>query len=220
MHDSDKKFRERYYSVVLRISASDIVHLTDFMSLDRKEASVRFFGCVQDNMGLFEEAATRQGGIRQTGSRRDVYLLRMPRYKEVIRFLDTQGRRLEVRALVKEAILTGQISERARQRLMLQERSPKGTTTQTTPVENLPWFEASPFREKPSPSVLFDGGAESVVKALLEDVLPAIQAGDLAQVGFRYDWLAISPEQYPEAVRSIPTFDMLRQLGILYSEIS
>ncbi len=122
--------------------------------------------------------------------------------------------------MVKEVLLTGKVSERTRQRLMRQGHSPKEIIAKAVPAENPPWFTASPFKGKPLPSVLFVEDAEAVIKALLEDVLPAIQGGSLAEAGFRYDWLAIPPEKYPEAVRSIPTFDMLRQLGLLYHGMS
>lgn len=208
-----KKFRERYFAVALRISPDDVTPLADFLAQNRKEASFKFFNCVQDNMELFKEAAARSGGTRQAGTRRDVYLLRFPQSQDLVTFLIAHGRRREVRALMKEAILTGRISERTRQRLKKSGRQP---ASGSKPAETKAWFPESPFKGKPLPSVLFEGDAERVILALMEDAMPVIQSGGLADAAFRYDWLAVPPEQYPEAVRSIPTFDMLRQLGLLF----
>ena len=214
VQNQKKKYRERYFAVVLRISPDDMKPLADFLTQNRKEASFRFFNCVQDNMELFEEAAARRGGIRQTGTRRDINLHLFPQSRDVVKFLVSHGRRLEIRALVKEVLLTGQISERTRQRL-------KKHVRQTAPADSRPaeakaWFPDSPFIGKPHPSVLFGGDPESVILAIMEDVMPAIQSGDPVKAEFRYDWLALPPDQYPEAVKSIPTFDMLRQFGLLF----
>lgn len=207
-----KKYRERYFAVVLRISPDDMKPLADFLTQNRKEASFRFFNCVQDNMELFEEAAARRGGIRQAGTRRDINLHLFPQSRDVVKFLVSHGRRLEIRALVKEVLLTGQISERTRQRLKKHVR--QTTSAEPKPAEVKAWFPESPFKGKPHPSVLFGGDPESVILAIMEDVMPAFQSGDPAQAEFRYDWLALPPEQYPEAVKCIPTFDMLRQFGL------
>ena len=214
VQNQKKKYRERYFAVILRISPDDMKPLADFLAQNRKEASFRFFNCVQDNMDLFEEAASRRGGIRQTGSRRDIDLIQFPQSRDVVKFLVSHGRRLEIRALIKEALLTGQISERTRQRLKKPGR--QAAPADPKPVEGKTWFPGSPFTGKPLPSVLFDGEPESVILAIMEDVMPAIQSGEPAKAQVRYDWLAVPPDQYPEAVKIIPTFDMLRQFGLLF----
>ena len=210
-----KKYRERYFAVVLRISPDDMKPLADFLTQNRKEASFRFFNCVQDNMDLFEEAAARRGGIRQTGARRDINLHLFPQSRDVVKFLVSHGRRLEIRSLVKEVLLTGQISERTRQRLKKHGR--QAAPAESKPAEVKAWFPESPFKGKPHPSALFGGDPESVILAIMEDVMPAIRSGEPAKAELRYDWLALPPDQYPEAVKSIPTFDMLRQFGLLFA---
>lgn len=216
VQNQKKKFRERYFAVTLRISPDDATPLADFLSQNRKEASSKFFNCVRDNMDLFEEAAARKGGTRQAGTRREVYLIRLPQSHDLTKFLKSHGRRLEVRALMKEAILTGQISERTRQRLKRPARQAPPAGPKHAVELDKAWFPESPFKGKPLPSVLFGDDAERVILVLMEDVMPAFQSGGLAGAEFRYDWLAVPPDQYPEAVKSIPTFDMLRQLGLLF----
>ena len=215
VHNQKKKYRERYFAVVLRIFPDDMKPLANFLTQNRKEASFKFFNCVRDNMEFFEEAAARKGGIRQTGTRRDINLHLFPQSRDVVKFLVSHGRRLEVRALVKEVLLTGRISERTRQRLKKHDR--QATPAVSKQAEAKAWFSESPFREKTHPSVLFGGDPESVILAIMEDVMPAIQSGDPATAEFRYDWLAVPPDQYPEAVKTIPTFDMLRQFGLLFA---
>ena len=100
--NAKNSYRQRYFTAVLRIAVDDIAPLTDFLSRNRKEESFKFFSCVKDQMEIFEEAASRKGGVCPSGNRRDIHLHRLPQFDDVVSFLIGNKRRLEVRALVKE----------------------------------------------------------------------------------------------------------------------
>jgi hypothetical protein len=171
---------------------------------DKAELSVEVYSrIIREMPALKESARIKQAKSVEKAHARRLFLLALPEYAHVIRFIQSNIRRPAFREHLKRLILHGDSNP---------ERSP------ATPAPN-PASEASPASEaahhaetresvtpttaKRSPRGLFSKPRELLQVMVLDLKKPEAER--------RFIWDEIPPEDYPEAMREMKPFDRLVQ---------
>ncbi len=170
---------------------------------DKAELSVEVYSMAIREMSALKEAARlKQPRSEGETHARRLFLLALPEYAHVIRFIQGNIRRPAFREYLKRLILYGNGNP---------ERNATGPAPNPAP-EAVPVFEAAQHSETRTESVTRNAAKRSPrelfskPRELLQTMVLDLQKPEAER---QFIWDTIPPEDYPEAMKTMKPFDIL-----------